>query len=61
MKVEELTHTLQVYLFSGTKKILWPLTSVADMGTVPPELMGKFNLIFYQSLEYALFKVLGVE
>ncbi|MFT9495895.1 protease Lon-related BREX system protein BrxL [Anaerosolibacter sp.] len=61
MKVEELANTLQVCLDSGAKKILLPLTSAADMGTVPPELMGKFNLIFYQSPEDAVFKALGVE
>lgn len=61
MKVEELAHTLQVCLDSGAKKILLPLTSAADMGTVPPELLGKFNLIFYQSPEDAVFNALGVE
>lgn len=61
MKVEELANTLQVCLDSGAKKILLPLTSAVDMGTVPPELMGKFNLIFYQSPEDAVFKALGVE
>ena len=36
-------------------------TSAADMGTVPPELMGSFQIIFYQSAEDAVFKALGVE
>ena len=31
------------------------------MGTVPPELMGAFNIIFYSSAEDAVFKALGVE
>ena len=31
------------------------------MGAVLPELIGKFNLIFYQSPENAVFKALGVE
>jgi ATP-dependent Lon protease len=61
IKVEELANVLQVCLDSGAKKILLPITSAVDMGTVPPELMGKFNLIFYQSPEDAVFKALGVE
>ncbi len=32
-----------------------------DMGSVPAELMGKFNLIFYQTPEEAVFKALGVD
>lgn len=61
MKVEELANVLQVCLDSGAKKVLIPILSAADMGTVPPELMGKFHLIFYQSPEDAVFKALGVE
>lgn len=61
IKVDELANVLQVCLDSGAKKILLPITSAVDMGTVPPELMGKFNLIFYQSPEDAVFKALGVE
>lgn len=60
-KVEELADMMQVCLDSGAKKVLIPILSAADMGTVPPELMGKFNLIFYQSPEDAVFKALGVE
>ena len=61
MKVDELANTLQVCLDSGAKKVLLPITSAADLGTVPPELIGCFNLIFYQSAEDAIFKALGVE
>ena len=61
IKVEELANVLQVCLDSGAKKVLLPITSTVDMATVPPELMGKFNLIFYQSPEDAVFKALGVE
>ncbi|HHV38552.1 MAG TPA: ATP-dependent Lon protease, partial [Tepidimicrobium sp.] len=61
IKVEELANTLQVCQDSGAKKILLPLTSAADLGTVPPELVGSFNLIFYKSAEDAVFKALGVE
>ncbi|HEY5556273.1 protease Lon-related BREX system protein BrxL [Acetobacterium sp.] len=61
IKVEELANVLQVCLDSGAKKVLLPITSTVDMVAVPPELMGKFNLIFYQSPEDAVFKALGVE
>jgi len=61
IKVDELADSLQVCLDSGAKKVLLPITSAADLGTVPPELVGCFNLIFYQSAEDAVFKALGVE
>lgn len=60
-KVENLANTLQVCLDSGAKKILLPITSAVDLGTVPAELVGCFNLIFYNSAEDAVFKALGVE
>lgn len=61
LKVDELANSLQVCLDSGAKKVLLPITSAADFGTVPPELVGSFNLIFYNSAEDAVFKALGVE
>ncbi len=61
MKVDELANILQVCLDSGAKKILLPITSAGDLGTAPAELVGKFNIIFYQSAEDAVFKALGVE
>ena len=61
IKVDELANALQICLDSGAKKILLPITSAADMGTVPPDLMGSFQIIFYQSAEDAVFKALGVE
>lgn len=61
LKVEELANTLQVCLDAGAKKILLPLSSAADLGTAPAELIGAFNLIFYNSAEDAVFKALGVE
>ena len=61
IKVEELANTLQVCLDSGAKKILLPLSSAADLGTAPAELIGGFNLIFYNSAEDAVFKALVVE
>ena len=61
LKVDELANSLQVCLDSGAKKVLLPITSAADLGTVPPELVGSFNLIFYSSAEDAVFKALGVD
>lgn len=61
IKVDELANLLQVCLDSGAKKVLLPITSAADLGTVPSELVGCFNLIFYSSAEDAVFKALGVE
>ena len=61
MKVEELANSLQVCLDSGAKKVLLPMTSAVDLGTVPPELISSFNLIFYNSAEDAVFKALGVD
>lgn len=61
MKVDELANSLQVCLDSGAKKVLLPITSAADLGSVPPELIGCFNLIFYNSAEDAVYKALGVD
>ena len=61
IKVDALANVLQVCLDSGAKKILLPITSAGDLGSVPAELMGSFNIIFYNSAEDAVFKALGVE
>ena len=61
IKVDELANALQVCFDSGAKKVLLPITSAADLVSVPSELIGCFNLIFYQSAEDAIFKALGVE
>ena len=61
IKVDELANSLQVCIDSGAKKVLLPITSADDLGTVPSELIGCFNLIFYQSAEDAVYKALGVE
>ncbi len=61
IKVDELANSLQVCLDSGAKKVLLPITLAADISTVPAELIGCFNLIFYSSAEDAVYKALGVE
>ena len=61
IKTDELANALQVCLDSGAKKVLLPITSAADLGSVQAELIGCFNLIFFNSPEDAVFKALGVE
>ncbi len=61
LKVDELANSLQVCLDSGAKRVLLPITSAAELGAVPADLIGCFNLIFYSSAEDAVFKALGVE
>ena len=61
VKVEELANSLQVCLDSGAKKVLLPITSAAELGMVPADLIGSFSIIFYGSAEEAVFKALGVE
>lgn len=60
-KAENLADVLQVCLDSGAKRVLLPIASAADLASVPAELMGHFNVIFYNSPEEAVAKALGVE
>ena len=59
--VENLANILQVCLDSGAKKVLLPITSAADLGQVPSDLVGAFSLIFYSTAQEAVFKALGVD
>lgn len=52
---------MQVCLDAGAKKVLIPITSAAELGTVPSDLIGAFSLIFYSTPQEAVFKALGVE
>ncbi|GHV28785.1 ATP-dependent Lon protease [Synergistales bacterium] len=61
IKVEELANVLQVCLDSGAKKVLLPITSAAELGNVPSDLVGAFSLIFYTTPQEAVFKALGVD
>ncbi|MTI67138.1 MAG: protease Lon-related BREX system protein BrxL [Firmicutes bacterium] len=60
-RIEELPNILQVCFDAGAKKVLLPMASAADIGTVPPELFAKFQISFYQNPQDAVFKALGVE
>ena len=61
IKVDELANTLQVCLDSGAKKVLIPITSAPELGSVPSDLIGAFSLIFYNTPQEAVYKALGVE
>ena len=61
IKVDELASVLQVCLDSGAKKVLIPITSASELGSVPADLIGAFSLIFYSTPQEAVFKALGVE
>lgn len=60
-KVDDLANTLQVCFDAGAKKILLPMSNVADISTVPAELFTKFQTSFYTSPEDAVVKALGIE
>ena len=60
-KVEELASTLQVAFDAGAKRILIPMSSAADIATVPADLFAKFQISFYSSPEDAVVKALGIE
>ena len=55
MKVYNLVNSLQVYLDSGAKKVLLPISSAVGMASVLSELIGSFSIIFYNSAEDAGF------
>ena len=60
-KVEELASILQVCFDAGAKRILLPMSSAADIATVPSDLFAKFQISFYSSPEDAVVKALGIE
>ena len=60
-KVEELASILQVCFDTGAKRILLPMSSAADIATVPSDLFAKFQISFYSSPEDAVIKALGIE
>lgn len=60
-KVQNLADALQVCLDAGAKKVLIPMSSYADFGMVPPELLSKFTMIPYNTPEEAVMKALGME
>ena len=61
IKVEGLSSALQVCVDSGVKKVLLPITSAADLGTVPADLLSAVQPLFYSTAEEAVFRALGVD
>src|SRR5690606_24158446 len=58
--VERLAECLQVAFDGGGKKVALPITSAADIPTVPGELFTRFQTSFYADPVDAVFKALGV-
>ncbi len=60
-KVEDLANIMQACLDAGAKKILLPASSSSVLTSVPAELYTKFQIIFYNDPEDAVYKALGIE
>ncbi|MFK0572831.1 protease Lon-related BREX system protein BrxL [Endozoicomonas sp.] len=58
--VQDLAASLQMALDSGGKRVLLPMSSAADIASVPAELFSKFQISFYADPVDAVFKVFGV-
>ena len=59
-KVDDLADTLEVCFDAGARTILLPMSSAADISTVPAETFSKFNISFYNDPEDAVRKALEV-
>jgi ATP-dependent Lon protease len=59
-KVDNFADVLQVCVDAGAKKVLIPASQVADLSTVPNELIVKIQPIFYSDPIDAVYKGLGV-
>jgi ATP-dependent Lon protease len=59
--VNGLAETLQIAFDAGAKRVLMPMASVSDIGTVPGELFAKFQSSFFADPVDAVFKALGAE
>lgn len=57
--VPNLADSLEVAREAGAKKTLIPLLNVKDMATLPPDILGDVQLIFYQDPIDAVQKALG--
>ncbi|EPB8256094.1 protease Lon-related BREX system protein BrxL [Clostridium perfringens] len=59
-KVEDFGNIVQVCVDAGARKILIPASSVADLYTVPADLLIKIQPIFYSDPIDSVYKALGV-
>ncbi|KMO58274.1 hypothetical protein PZ03_04585, partial [Lacticaseibacillus rhamnosus] len=60
-KMDSLADRLQVALDSGAKAVLIPSSATSELGTVPGDLIAAFSLKFYNTIEDAVMKALGVQ
>jgi ATP-dependent Lon protease len=59
--VQSIAECLQVAFDAGAKKVALPMSSAADIPTIPAELFTKFQTSFYADPVDAVFKALGVD
>jgi ATP-dependent Lon protease len=59
--VESIAECLQVAFDAGAKRVALPMSSAADIPSIPAELFTKFQTSFYADPVDAVFKVLGVD
>lgn len=59
--VENLAGCMQLAFDCGAKRVLLPMSSVADIPSIPGELFAKFQTSFYADPIDAVFKALGVD
>lgn len=59
LEVQSLADSLQMAREAGAKRALIPLLNAKDMGTLPPNILGEVQLIFYQDPIDAVQKALG--
>lgn len=58
LNIENLSELLQVSLDAGAKRVLIPASSTSKLGTVPSDLLSKFQLSFYADPMDAVHKAL---
>lgn len=59
--IESIAEDLQVAFEAWAKKVALPMSSAADIPTIPTELFTKFQTSFYADPVDAVFKALGVD
>ena len=59
--VSSIAECLQVAFDAGAKKVCLPMSSAADIPTIPAELFTKFQTSFYADPVDAVYKALGVD
>ena len=60
-RIDELANVLQVAHDAGANKVLLPSNAKKQIVDVPDDLFVKFQILFYNSPEDAVFKALGIE